>query len=224
MVGFLAPKEDQFAKATPENPVTRILCLWQPAQGQGLDNLPTRGFVGQIAFFAGQSATPVEVEGNVEILLFDDQGTPDQQSKPIHTFRFVDGSWEAHRNETAWGPTYQVFIPYIRKGDHRAACALCVRFDPQQGPRAISDMANIVLLGTTEDRNLVNSSSDLAVSSAVAAQLVNDAVGDRQNQWVGPGAASGSVRPPDPAHRPTGGSSGFQSFSIPFVIDRVGGN
>ena len=133
-------KTEEYAKATAKNPVAQVVCIWQPAEGRGLDELPARGFAGQIVFLTANSPTPVEVEGNVTIYLFDDHGTPEERSRPLHVFRFVDGSWRTHLKPTAWGPTYQLFIPYIRKGSHRAACSLAVQVDPPKGRRVdVSD-------------------------------------------------------------------------------------
>lgn len=138
---------DKHVKADAKNPVSQVVGIWQPADGRGLDELPSRGFAGQIVFLTAKSATPVEVEGDVTIYLFDDQGTPEERSRPLHVFRFVHGSWRTHLKSTAWGPTYQLFIPYTRQGAHRAACSLAVQIDPPKGRRVTSHMANIVLTG-----------------------------------------------------------------------------
>jgi len=48
---------------------------------------------------------------------------------------------------TQFGPAYQVFVPYSRKGHHLATLALRVRLQPKNGPVIFSDMANVVLHG-----------------------------------------------------------------------------
>lgn len=204
-----------------ENPATHVLCLWQPAEGRGLDNLPTRGFAGQIAFFAGQSSTPVEVEGDVEILLFDDQGTRAQQSKPIHVFRFVDGSWQTHLTQTAWGPTYHIFLPYVRKGNHRAGCALCVRLNPKEGPRVNSDLANITLLGKGSSRDLIGAVRDRTRPTADATRSALDTGQIGKERFTGSSAAVEFNQDGDPEVQPTNCPPRFESFSIPFVVDQV---
>ncbi len=146
--GLWKPKKDEFRKADARNPAVQIVCLWQPAEGQGLDNLPTRGFAGQMFFLTQDSPTPVEVDGEVRVYLFDDQGTLEEQATPLHQFDFVDGAWRGYLKKTAWGPTYQVFIPYVRKGTHETKCALRVRLTPKSGPTVVSETASITLLGT----------------------------------------------------------------------------
>ena len=222
--GFLGKDENQSAKADSKNPATHVLCLWQPAEGRGLDNLPTRGFAGQIAFFAGQSSTPVEVEGDVEILLFDDRGTPAQQAQPIHVFRFVDGSWQTHLTQTAWGPTYHIFLPYVRKGNHRAGCALCVRLNPKEGPRVNSDLANITLLGKGSSPDLIGAVREPPRPTVDPTRLAFDGGQIGKERFAGSPAALESNRQGGSGVQPTNCPPRFESFSIPFVVDQVRGN
>ena len=220
-IGFPGKGDNQAAEASLESPATHVLCLWQPAEGRGLDNLPARGFAGQIAFFAGQSSTPVEVEGDVEILLFDDQGTPDQQSKPIHTFRFVDGSWQTHLADTAWGPTYQLFIPYVRKGNHRAGCALCVRLNPKTGPRVTSDLAHITLRGNGPKPDLIGAMRERTVALARSSL---DAENNRKDRFTSSSAPVESNRQDASGAQPTNCPPQFESYTIPFVVEQVRGS
>ncbi len=140
-------RKAEFSKATPNNPAVRCLCLWEPAEGTGVDDRPARGVAGQIFFFTRSSVTPVEVDGDVRIFLFDDQGESEDQSVPLHQFDFLNGSWNAQLTATQFGPAYQVFVPYSRKGHHLATLALRVRLTPKNGPVIFSDMANVVLHG-----------------------------------------------------------------------------
>jgi hypothetical protein len=180
----------QKAKHSESQNVKEIICLWRSVEGRGLDNVPTRGFAGQIVFLASGSPTPVEVEGDVHIYLFDDVGSAEQQARPIHTFNFVGGAWQAHQRETAWGPSYQLFIPYVRKGQHAAECTLVVRFQPKQGRPLDSDLGNVALVGKEEQ------TQQLVAPDAVKAAR-------RQLQSGGP------------IRRASGEAPQFESFSIP---------
>lgn len=146
-LGWLGPKE--VPRATASNPVNRIVAIWQPAEGQGLNGLPGRGFAGQILFFPAKGETPVAGDGDVRIYVFDDQGEPDEQMKPIHQFDFTQGGWEAQLVKGSLGPAYQVYIPYTRKGTHRAKCSLRIRLQPKVGNAVYSDVINVVLPGPT---------------------------------------------------------------------------
>ncbi|MEO8498994.1 MAG: hypothetical protein ABI614_28355, partial [Planctomycetota bacterium] len=48
-------KADKHVKADAKNPATQIICVWQPAEGRGLDEMPGRGFAGQIVFMTAKS-------------------------------------------------------------------------------------------------------------------------------------------------------------------------
>jgi hypothetical protein len=146
--------KNDFDKAGADNPAVKTVCLWQAAEGRGLDDLPTRGFTGQILFLTQDSPMPVEVDGDVTIYVFDDQGSVEEQTKPLHQFNFRGGAWQNYLNVTAWGPTYQIFIPYTRKGDSEAKCELRVRLTPNDGPTVFSDPAKIWLPGSKTEANV----------------------------------------------------------------------
>ena len=137
----------KFAKATAENPAVRCLCLWEAAEGTGVDNKPSRGVSGQIFFFTRGNVSSVEVDGDVRIYLFDDHGAPEDQSQPLHQFDFKGGTWKAHLTSTQFGPAYQLFVPYSRKGYHQAELALRVQHTPPNGSPLYSDLSRVSLLG-----------------------------------------------------------------------------
>lgn len=144
----LARIDDEPAVATRENRVVRMACLWQPGEGTGLDGKPTRGFAGQVFFFAAGSDAPVKVDGAVRIYEFDDQGPREEQVKAIHQFDFPPEVWSLYHRDSQWGPSYQVFIPYVRKGSHAADCVLRVRLTAEGRPSVYSEMSTVELSGT----------------------------------------------------------------------------
>lgn len=129
----------------------RLLCLWEEAQGQGLDERTARGFAGQIMFFNGAEATPVKVHGTVRIYQYDDFDPEDLNPKPIHVFVFDDKGWNAHRAESTLGESYNVFLPYVKRHRDRAFCALKVEFIPEKG-RPISSPITEVTLESRKSR------------------------------------------------------------------------
>ena len=139
--------KDRMEKATARNPVTQIICIWQQSEGRDPSGMPCRGFAGQILFLAGRSSLPVQIEGDVRIYLFDDQGSSEEQSKPMHQYDFDTGAWARHLTKGTLGPTYSVFVPYTRRGTHEAKCALRIRLKPGDEPAVFSDMATIPLEG-----------------------------------------------------------------------------
>ncbi len=140
------------AKGKEDGPVMDLLCLWEPGEGRNLDNLPGRGFAGQLMFLRQGSDEPTIVDGDIRIYLFDDQGAQDEQAVPIHQFDFPSLVWNQYVRKTNLGPAYQLFIPYTRKGPHEASCALRVRFTPADGsPPVYSKMAHVTLPGSRSE-------------------------------------------------------------------------
>jgi hypothetical protein len=136
--------------ASEKHPVVEVICLWEQAEGTGLDGLPCRGFAGQLLFFAQGRTPPVRVHGNIHIYVFDDQGTLEEQEHPIHQFDFDSKAFQSFLTDTNIGAAYQMFIPYTRKGSHRATCSLRVRFTPAEGNPVYSKMASVILSGKSE--------------------------------------------------------------------------
>lgn len=134
-------------ESTPEDPVYEIICIWQPAEGQDPKGQHTRGFAGQICFFTRRQETSVRVNGDVMISVYDDQGKPEDRGKPLHNWEFIGDAWKIHLHDGNFGPTYSVFIPYSRKTQNQAQCALRVRFTPENGKPIYSNTAAVILPG-----------------------------------------------------------------------------
>ena len=142
-------------KASRANPAVRIMGLWQPGEGDGIDGTVGRGFVGQIYFFTGQSESPVAVDGDVRVYVFDDIGTPEQQKKPIHQFDFKDGAWQGYQSESAIGPCYNIYVPYTRKGGLAAQCQLRMRLTRPDGSQLFSEMTEVELAGIARENSVM---------------------------------------------------------------------
>ena len=135
-------------EATAKNPVSAILAIWEPSEGQGVDQLPSRGFAGQILFITRRNAEPVKINGDVRIYVFDDAGDDSKQGKPIHQFDFSAEAWNRHLQSNSLGPSYHCFIPYSRKDNSsQTHCALRVRLTTKDGRTTYSDMVSVVLPG-----------------------------------------------------------------------------
>ena len=168
--------QDRMQTATAHNPVTQVICIWQPSEGRDPNGMPCRGFAGQILFLAGRNSLPVMVEGDVRIYLFDDQGTDEEQTKPIHQYDFDTGSWAPHLTKGTLGPTYSVFVPYTRRGTYEAKCALRVRLKPGDEPAVFSDMALVPLDGRPKKASDTASQLPSAVEVKAADEVVSQAL------------------------------------------------
>lgn len=153
-VNVSLPWKNKIPTADDKHPVIETLALWQAGEGRGLDHMPSRGFIGQVLFFAAGIESPVKVEGKVTVYVFDDFGSREEQKKPIHEFTFDTGSWNNYLKDTNFGPAYQIFIPYTRPGSHFANCSLRVKLEPEENTRPVfSDVANVVLKGTKKQKS-----------------------------------------------------------------------
>ncbi len=142
---FGGPRE--FPKATAENPAVEVVSVWQPAEGTGINGLPTRGFAGQVMFFTRTSAEPVQVEGDIRIYVFDDTGSVEERKKPIHQFDFTPEAWNTHITDGTLGASYNVFIPYTKDNPYQTRCTLRVRIQQPNKPPVFSESIAVTLPG-----------------------------------------------------------------------------
>ncbi len=148
-------KQTSIVHGTP----VEMICLWEAAEGNGLSNLPARGFAGQVLFFDQRGEEPVEVHGDVEIFVFDDLGTEEDQSKPIYKYEFEKEVFQAFKTDTNLGIAYQLFLPYPKKVAYEANCSLRVRVTPDSGRAIYSKMAEVLLPGTQPPVHLIANKS-----------------------------------------------------------------
>jgi hypothetical protein len=151
--------------------VGEIVCLWEAAEGVGLDGLPTRGFAGQILFFVKGQPQPVRINGNVRIYVFDDQGTAEEQSRPLHEFNFPAEAWNSYLTQTNLGSAYQLFVPYTRKGGNFAKCEVRVRLTGQDRLPVYSKMAMITLPGRRTAPGAIQQAAGTSHSAAPGSEL-----------------------------------------------------
>ncbi|WP_437186997.1 hypothetical protein SH668x_000371 [Planctomicrobium sp. SH668] len=171
--------------ADSTHPVVEIVTVWQPGEGN-FNGLPTRGFAGQIMFFAMGEKSPVKVNGSVRIYVFDNVGTPEEQEKPIDEFEFDAASFQTFLAPTNLGASYQLFIPYTRKGTHLANCQLRVRYTPEDGSKVYSKMAAITLAGTTQRKPNSSVTVDDVPQEEVHKNKIAQVLSEKKDEVVSP--------------------------------------
>lgn len=142
-------KSRTFATETSKNPATKCLCLWQQAEGTTAEGKRTRGIAGQVFFFPLDGEIPVKVQGDIRAFLFDDVGSAEEQTRPIHQVALSSAEWNSTITETQFGPAYNIFVPYPRTGGQEVNCALRLRLTRPDGSELFSDMSQVKLAGTT---------------------------------------------------------------------------
>jgi hypothetical protein len=146
-----APAAMLQAARTPDR-VSKLLCLWEAAEGQGLDEKPARGFAGQIMFFTHGKASPIKVNAVVRIFEYVNYDSDDENPIPTHMFTFDSGAWNAHRAEGTLGQSYNVFLPYVKKDKGHAVCALRVEIETEDGRKISSPFTEVTLASKTSNR------------------------------------------------------------------------
>lgn len=150
----------------------RVLCLWETAEGQGLDGQNARGFAGQVLFFGSGNAAPIPVTGAVRIHQYDDYDPADEHPEPIHVFVFDSAAWNAHRTEGTLGVGYNVFVPYVPKHSDMAYCGLKVEVVTEDGRSVSSPVTEINLAARPSRRR----TSPTAVRRNIARKLQSSPV------------------------------------------------
>ena len=152
---------------TRPQPVSRILCLWEAAEGQGVDGKPARGFAGQVLFFGHGEESPSEVNGEVIIYEYADYDANEVDPQPLHRFRFDSKAWSRHMTDGTLGLSYNVFIPYTKKSKLHDVCALQVVYISEDGRRVTSPFTEVTLASRTSGapqkamtRNIVTNSTN----------------------------------------------------------------
>ncbi|TWU07108.1 hypothetical protein CA54_55130 [Symmachiella macrocystis] len=158
-LGSFWEKPPAYPLATKERPATQIIAMWRPSTGTH-DGRPTRGFAGNIMFFTSKDTMPALVNGTVRVYVFDDQGTAEEQAKPIRQYDFPAQVWNTYAELSKIGPAYNLFIPYPRPGNHEATCTLSMRLIPDDGgPALFSEEAHITLDGNRNPDKLISRTS-----------------------------------------------------------------
>jgi hypothetical protein len=181
--GLLHWGQEKVPAESPQNPVARVVAMWDPGEGRGTEGKTTRGFVGQIMFFTAKDKLPAKVHGGLQVFVYDDEGTQEEKIKPVATYSYTPESLAGMFQMTELGGTYASFVPYPKPGMHKANCSLRLRYipvDPATGkaiPAAavVSEMAYITLPGvdrTEQAKSEAERKEKDAAAKALAEQRV----------------------------------------------------
>ena len=127
--------------------ISKILCLWEAAEGQDVDGTPSRGFAGQILFFEHGRPSPVKVKGEVVISLYKDYDVNADEHHLISTFKFDAKAWSVHLAEGSLGESYNVFVPFSENHNDRVTCALRAEVTLENGGKISSPYSEVILGG-----------------------------------------------------------------------------
>lgn len=161
-------KRSAIKQATAANPAVRCLCVWQQAEGPGPSGETTRGMAGQLFFFPREGEIPVAVQGDLKVFVFDDFGSDEEQSRPIHQVDVPSYELSSRLGETQFGPSYSIFVPYTRRTHFEANCAVRVKLTRPDGSALFSEMTQVRLTGTprTKSKSAAEESQAIALAKA----------------------------------------------------------
>jgi len=129
-----------------EKNVARVVALWEPSTGKGVDDKKARGFAGQILFFGSGCETGARVHGTVNIYEYDNyRADSDEDPELLHTFTFDPDAWEAHRGQGTFGHSYSVFIPYMNHKKNQVHCGLKVELVLDDGRKISTGETEVML-------------------------------------------------------------------------------
>lgn len=155
-----------------EKNVAKIVALWEPSTGKGLDDLNARGFTGQILFFGSGCETGARVDGKVNIYEYDNFN-PDSLDEPelIHTFSFEPDAWNVHHSEGTFGHSYRVFVPYVQKHRDQVHCGLKVEIVLENGRIVSTQPTDVLLPGRNSNPASTGKSRGFVQNSQVTANV-----------------------------------------------------
>jgi len=207
---------------TKGKPAVKCLCLWEEGTGNDARGVSSRGFVGQIYFFCSNDPSPVVVDGDVRIFLFDDAGSDEEQSRPQHQFDYVNGAWNAFQVQTEFGVGYSVFVPYPENGNQQASCSLRLRLSRPDNSRLFSEMA-VVSIGRPSHGQRSHDGSADAVAAAEElpqkVQLKSETIGMRQDGKVF--LASGTQSEDSTGNAPATNRAAARQNRLREILDEV---
>jgi len=155
-----------------EKNVAKIVALWEPSSGKGIDNLNARGFTGQILFFGSGCETGARVHGKVNIYEYDNFN-PDSLDEPelIHTFSFEPDAWNVHHSEGTFGHSYRVFVPYVQKHRDQVHCGLKVEIVLEDGRTVSTQPTDVLLPGRNTDSESTNKTRGFVRNSQIKSDI-----------------------------------------------------
>ena len=152
--GLLHWGPEKISTDSPQNPVVRVVAMWDPGEGKGTEGKTTRGFVGQIMFFTAKDKLPAKVNGALQIFVYDDEGTHEERIKPVAPYSYSPEALAGIFQVTELGACYSSFVPYPKPGMHKANCSLRLRYvpldaagKPNFAAAVMSEMAYVTLPG-----------------------------------------------------------------------------
>ena len=114
---------------------------------------PIRGFGGRLMFYEGKKEEPIKVDGTLVVYAFDETDRDANNARPDRKYVFTPQQLPPHYSKSKIGHSYSVWLPWDEVGGMQKEITLIVRFQPKEGPVAISDPCRQLLPGRIAPAN-----------------------------------------------------------------------
>lgn len=125
---------------------TKLAATWSPDTLIQTGRTPTRGFGGRL-FFYDQKSRPVPVDGTLIVHGFDE--TAKDQSDGVKRFEFTPEQFTKHFDQTDFGASYSIWVPWDAVGGNRKRISLVASFKTSDG-KTVQGLPAVVMLPGAE--------------------------------------------------------------------------
>ena len=139
-----------FKKEDKPGKPDKIVAVWSDTVLTQTGRPALRGFGGRLMFYEGKNEEPVKVEGNLVVYAFDETDRDANNARPDRKYAFTPEQLPGHYSKSKVGHSYSVWLPWDEVGGVQKEITLIVRFQPKEGPAAISDPCRELLPGRIE--------------------------------------------------------------------------
>ena len=117
----------------------KVVALWNDTVLTQGGQPPVRGFGGRLMFYEGKKEEPIKVEGTLVVYAFDETDRDPNNNRPDRKYAFTPQQLPTHYSKSKIGHSYSVWLPWDEVGGVQKEITLVVRFQPKEGPAAVSD-------------------------------------------------------------------------------------
>lgn len=140
-------------KKTKSEIPDRILPIWTDTVLHQPNQKGVRGFGGRVYFYKEGKDSPVPVDGNVTVYVFDGDFDSVDSTKPLKKYIITADQLEKLSSKSTLGVSYSLWIPWDEVGGASRKLNLIARFDGMQGGTVISSSSAKLLPGIDTPKN-----------------------------------------------------------------------
>ncbi len=129
---------------TTESPKS-LAVVWKTAVLQAPGATPTRGFGGIVTFYGPDRKTPIKVDGQLTVYVYEDSPRTSEKVAPDAKFVVPADQLTKQYKESPLGHAYSVWVPWDKAGGPKRELMLTACFAPTEGDLVMGMPARVVL-------------------------------------------------------------------------------